>query len=119
MSVYDGSTLFKVFEILLISLWILILVPLFFNIYHYLYKQGKYRFVPMVLVYVGLVCESAITVAYHIERIDADSRINTHESTWIYFSANMRLACLVSILGYGGLLIELNLKLRMLQQCSA
>ena len=98
-------------EILLIIMWALLLILIFFNAYNFLYKMTKYKFAPMVMVYVGNVAIAGLIIAYFSERLDANSRVQTSESAWIYWQANIRLACLIAIVGYIGLLIELRLML--------
>jgi len=69
----------------------------------------------MVLVYGGMTLASVLIILYYIEKEVKDSLYNTNEAFWVYFSTNIRLACLVTILGYIGLVIELSLKLKMMQ----
>ena len=99
-------------EILLIIMWALLLILILFNAYNFLYKMTKYKFAPMVLVYVGNAAIACLTIAYFCERLDGASRVQTSESAWIYYQANIRLACLIAIIGYIGLLYELRLMLK-------
>ena len=51
-------------EILLIIMWALLLILIFFNAYNFLYKMTKYKFAPMVLVYVGNTALACLVIIY-------------------------------------------------------
>lgn len=104
-------------EASIVALWVIVLVPICYNIYHYLVRERKYKFIPMLLVYVGQLSMVLIILAYFITK-ETDGNKRQMEQ-WSYFTINMRLACLICILGFSGLVIELSLKLKMLQQTSA
>ena len=110
------STLaWEIFEVISVCLWSSLLSLLGYNMYNYLLKKKGYKFIPMLLAYSSMTLLSILVICYYIERINKESFINTNESAWFFYVANIRLTCLVAILGYTGLVIELSLKLQMMQ----
>lgn len=110
----EDSALWESIEIFIMVLWGLLLILLGFNIYHYLYVQGKYRFVPMLQIYVGMSFISLLLFSYYIDR---ELNENTRDmTTWIFISANVRFSSSVATLGFLGMIFELIFKLQMLQQ---
>ena len=71
----------------------------------------KYKFAPMVMIYVGNAMLACLIIAFFSERLNGDSQVQTSESAWIFFQSNIRLACILAILGFMGLLIELQFML--------
>ena len=72
-------------EVFLIIFWALLLILICFNAYNYLYKMTKYKFAPMVMVYVGNAVLACLIIVYFSERLDDNSIVNTTESAWVYF----------------------------------
>ena len=105
-------------EVTLIGLWALLLVLIIFNAYNYLYKMTKYKFAPMVMLYVGNAVLACLVVVYFSERLDMHSRVWRSESAPIFFQSNMRLACTIAILGFIGLIVELRLMLLAINESS-
>ena len=77
--------------------------------YNYLFKQKGYKFIPVFLVYASMTILSGLVICFYIDSIDQESFVNTNDLGWLYYSTNIRLTCLVAILGYTGLVIELSL----------
>ena len=46
------------------------------NAYLYLWKLSKYRFVPFVLLYMGMSCLCCLVIAYSVQCISPSSKIN-------------------------------------------
>ena len=59
----------------LIVMWSLLLVLIIFNAYSYLYKLMKYKFAPMVMVYLGNSALACLVIAYFSERLNDNSRV--------------------------------------------
>ena len=86
------------------------------NAYLYLWRLSKYRFMPFLLLYVGMIGMCCIVIGYYAECITPMSKVNSTESAWVYFMINMRLSCLISIIGYSSLIVDLLLMLRLMRK---
>lgn len=104
--------------IVLIILWSGCLCLNCTNFYIYLIKLKKYRFVPSVLLYTGMLVTCCVVIAYFSQRINPTSRVNTNEPSWIYYSSNMRLFCIYAIIGFTALLVELVMMLKLMNKSS-
>lgn len=104
--------------VLQIILWSALLCFTLYNTYIYLIKLRKYRFIPSLLLYFGMVSMCILVIAYFCQRIVPSSPVNIDESSWLYYSNNIRLFCIVSIIGFCALITELLLMLRLMTKSS-
>ena len=103
----DLYGLWKAAEITAVCFWVLLFIIILYNGYHYLYKMQRFRFIPMVLVYVSMMVAVLIVIAYFA---NPDHTV----AGWVYYSCNLSLVALLAMLGYTCMLIELRLMLMVL-----
>ena len=103
-------------NVAIIVIYLLNLLFTLLNAYLYLWKLSKYRFMPFVLLYVGMASLCCLVIAYSAQCITPGSRINTSESAWVYYFVNMKTTSMVSMIGFSGLIIDLLLMLRLMRQ---
>ena len=99
-------------------MWIALFIVTLLNVYNFLYKMRKYRFMPILLTYIGMLGLCVLSIIFFAEALAPGSRLNTNESTWVYYQANIRLCCHIALIGYGGMIIELILSIQMMQQAA-
>ena len=100
----------------MISLWAFFLVFTLVNAYLYLLKMRKYRFIPFLLLYVGMASLSCFVIAYYVMSLDLNNVVYTQEGFWLLYEGNMKASVLVALIGFGGLIIDLLLMLRLMTQ---
>ena len=103
----DIHGFWKALEIIAVCFWVLLLLIILYNGYHYLYKMQRFRFIPMVLVYVSMIVADLIVIAYFAS---PDHTV----AGWVYYSCNLSLVAILAMLGYTCMLIELRLMLMVL-----
>ena len=82
----------------------------------YLIKLRKHKFVPLLLLFAGEITTCATVIAFFSECLVKDSHVNKYESTWLFYMINIKLSCLVGIIGFAGLIIDLQLMLDYMTQ---
>jgi len=66
----------------------------------------------MAVVYLGNFALALLIIVYFSQCLSASSRLSLSLMAWIYYQANIRLACMLVIIGFIGLLMELRYTLQ-------
>ena len=111
----EFANLWPTLMVVCIVVWSLTLIITIYNAYEYLYKLSRWKFIPISLTYLAIIASAILSIIYSCERLTPSSGVNTNEADWVFFFSNLRLAAQVGCIGFAGMVIELILKVRLME----
>jgi len=100
--------------ICIIILYSLLLSYTILNAILYLIMLRKYRFMPFLLLYMGMIALCSLIVAFFAECLTDGSAVNTNEVAWLRFELNVKAAAIIGVVGFTGLIADLVFMLKLI-----
>ena len=102
----------------IVAMWCFQLIFTLITGYLYLWKLRKFKFLPLLILYISMVVTSVTVITYYTQCIIPSSVVNTDRASWLFYMIIIKLGCLIGVVGYNGLIIDLLLMLNVLTKSS-